>query len=128
MILGEKRKTLLHEAAENFWALMEMNVVPIITWTFDGKVTTANDAFLELIGYSRDDFEKRKVSWKDITPSEYHHLDERCISELHSERIAPPYEKEFIRKDKKKVKVRLHNATHDLGVSRKGVAIIIGLD
>lgn len=128
MIIGDKRKVLLHEAAEDFWALMELNVVPIITWTFDGKITTANDAFLELIGYSRDDFEKKKVSWKDLTPKEYLHLDERCISELHSERIAHPYEKEFVRKDKKKIKVRLHNATHDLGVSRKGVAIIIGLD
>lgn len=128
MIIGEKRKILLHEAAEDFWTLMEMNVVPIITWTFDGRITTCNDAFLELIGYDREDFEKKKISWKELTPSEYLHLDEKCISELHSERIAHPYEKEFIRKDKKRVKVRLHNATHDLGVSRKGIAIIIGLD
>jgi PAS domain S-box-containing protein len=60
--------------------LMDFNVVPIITWSYDGGVLTANDAFLDLIGYTRDEMNSGKINWRSLTPPEYLPLDENCIS------------------------------------------------
>lgn len=128
MIFGDKKKILPHEAVEYFWALGEFNVVPVITWSFDGNIITTNQAYLDLIGYTREDFEKGRISWRKITPKEYLSFDEKCIEELKVQRIATTYEKIYIRKDGEKIWVRLHNASADFGAAKKGVAIIIGID
>lgn len=128
MILGDQSAILPNEAHELFWKIFEMNVVPMATWDFEGHILNANQAFLDLIGYSQQDLQKKKISYKKITPPEYQHLDENCQKELQTQFIALPFEKEYIRKDGKRINVRIHAATHDLGKSRKGVTIVIPLD
>jgi PAS domain S-box-containing protein len=106
-----KEETLSEQTASNyFWQLANFNVVPVITWDFDGHVLSANNAYLDLIGYTRDDFNKGKINWRSITPSEFVHLDDQCMKELQTKEIAKPYEKIYIRKDGSRVKIRLYNA------------------
>ncbi len=106
--------------------LMDFNVVPIITWSFDGGVLSANDAFLKLIGYSREDLDAGSVNWKGLTPPEYLSLDERCMRQLQSAPIADPYVKEYVRKDGTRIAIKLFNG-RDMRVPSQGVAIIIGI-
>ncbi len=127
MIFGDKSKITPHEAHELFWLFFELNVVPMATWSFDGKFINVNQALLDLIGYSKEEFEENRISWAELTPIEYLPIDEKCMEQLKSQHIAIPYEKEYLRKDGTQISVRIHSASHDLGASGKGIAIIIPL-
>jgi len=106
--------------------LMDFNVVPIITWSVHGGVLSANEAFLDLIGYSLGDMEAGRINWRALTPPEYLPLDEHCLQQLQSSALATPYVKEYVRKDGSRVAVQLFNGRNpeDHG---QGVAMILEL-
>ena len=79
----------------------------------DGSVTDANDKFLEMIGYTREDLRDGLIQFDKMTPSEYRSLDEYAIAELKATGMDTPYEKEFIRKDGSRIPIFLGAATID---------------
>jgi PAS domain S-box-containing protein len=79
--------------------LFDANLIGIINRELTGKILEANDAFLKITGYSKEDIEAGELNIKDIIPEEYHALDVECYQELMSNRRCKPYEKEYIRKD-----------------------------
>jgi two-component system, cell cycle sensor histidine kinase and response regulator CckA len=85
--------------------LVESNIIGIGIGTLDGKLLDGNDAFLKLLGYSREDLLSGALRWDEITPPEYNDVDQRAVEQLRSTGIAPPWEKEFIRKDGRRVAV-----------------------
>jgi PAS domain S-box-containing protein len=113
-------------AAEFFRRALATELLPCLRWTFDGGVLTTNDLFLDMIGYSRREFESGAIDWDGITPAEYWSLDERCIDQLLRERIAAPYVKEFYRKDGSRVAVRVFEGW-DLLEPEIGITIAIEL-
>jgi PAS domain S-box-containing protein len=72
-----------------------------------GKIIDSNDAFLRLVGYSREDLLSGKMRWGSMTPPDYHELDRRAVEQLRSEGIAPPWEKEYFRKDGNRISVMI---------------------
>src|SRR5579864_7772264 len=62
--------------------LVEANVVGIVMWNLDGAVTGANDAFLQMVQYDREDLASGRVRWTDLTPAEWRYLDDSTIAEL----------------------------------------------
>lgn len=115
-------------AAAFFWKMMEMNAFPALIWEANGTVVYANDAYLNLLGYTRKEFDEGKISWKKVTPKEYLPLDEKCIKELQTRTIATPYEKKYVKKDGSVIRVKLYNATaHPGDVQSIGVVFPIGL-
>jgi PAS domain S-box-containing protein len=124
MTVKTKEQLSEKQAAGYFWKLFELNAVPMTTWDLNGKITNANNAFLELIGYSRRELEEQKVDWRNITPTESVKLDEKCIQQLKEKGIAEPYEKKFIRKDGTLVKARIYVATLKPGEDH-GVGIVM---
>ena len=71
----------------------------------DGLVIEANDQFLEMVGYSRDDLERGLVDWQAMTPPEYAELDRTRTAELLERGALTPFEKEYVRKDGSRVPV-----------------------
>jgi PAS domain S-box-containing protein len=104
--------------------LMGFNAVPIATWSYDGGFLEVNDALLDLIGYSREEFAAGKISWRELTPPQYLPLDENCMRELETSPVAQPYVKEYVRKDGSRVAVRLHNG-RDMHVPGQGIVVIL---
>lgn len=108
------------EAAGYFLELFNANIIPMATWKYDGTMTSVNDAFLSMTGYTRQDFEQGKVNWRQITPSGYEDLDEHCIQELKTKGHSTPFVKEFMCKDGSRVCVQINNIilnkTDDHGV------------
>ncbi len=77
----------------------ETDLFAILYWKIDGGVVDANNKFLEMTGYSRDELRAGQLNWSEITPPEYWALDEDARRQVRETGVHLPYEKEFIRKD-----------------------------
>jgi PAS domain S-box-containing protein len=85
--------------------LVDSNVVGVLFTALDGRITEANDAFLALVGYSREELEKGQLRWDSMTPPEWRFADERAIQELRNCGFCSPIEKEYVRKNGTRVPV-----------------------
>ena len=109
-----------------FRRLVNSNAQGVIFWEKDGKITGSNDAFLNMLGYSREDLENRLLDWETVTPAEYLPRDRAALEELARTGVSAPYEKEVLRKDGKRVPVLLGAATFD-DSPEEGVCFVIDL-
>ncbi len=88
-----------------FRRLVDSNVQGVFFWNTGGQVTDANDAFLRMIGYSREDLDAGGIMWTDMTPPDLIPQDRRVLRDLATRGVCEPYEKEFIRKDGSRVPI-----------------------
>jgi PAS domain S-box-containing protein len=106
--------------------LVDSNIIGILMWHADGRIIDANEAYLRIIGYDRGDLTAGSLSWRDLTPPEWLGADERRVAQLAASGTAPPYEKEYFRKDGSRVPV-LVGATAFDGRPDEGVAFVVDL-
>ncbi|NOJ48464.1 PAS domain S-box protein [Bradyrhizobium archetypum] len=85
--------------------LVDANIVGVIFWELDGRILEANDAFLKMLGYEREDLASGRVNRTDLTPPEWRHRDLRTVAELKRMGTVQPFEKEYFRKDGSRVPV-----------------------
>ena len=79
-------------------------IAGMVSGEFD-QVLEANDAFLEMVGYSREALEGGTLPWVDLTPPNQAMLDELAHEECLQFGACTPYEKELIRRDGTRVSV-----------------------
>ena len=60
--------------------LVDANIIGIVIMELDGPIVEANDAFLEMLGYSRDDLVAGRLEWTAPTPAEWHAAAQRAIA------------------------------------------------
>jgi PAS domain S-box-containing protein len=89
-----------------FRRLFEASIVGIIL-VDETTILEANDAFLEMTGYNREDLRARDVRWTEMTPSEWAAADDRAWEQVYETGVIPPFEKEFFRKDGSRVPIIL---------------------
>ena len=106
--------------------LVEANVVGIVMWNLEGGITGANAAFLHLVQYDREDLATGRIRWTELTPAEWRDRDEEAITELKTTGIFRPFEKEYLRKDGRRVPVLLGGAFFE-GSGNEGVAFVLDL-
>ena len=92
---------------------MESTIAGVVSGEFD-RVPEVNDAFLEIVGYTREDLLAGKIRWPELTPPEYAPLDELAHEEGLRFGACTPFEKEFIRKDGTRVPVLIATAVQQL--------------
>src|ERR1043166_3572175 len=71
--------------------LVEANVVGIVMWNLEGVITEANEAFLHMVQYTREDIACGRVRWPDLTPAEWRDGDERAIADLKATGVVQPF-------------------------------------
>lgn len=106
--------------------LVDSNIIGIYFWDIDGNTIDANDAFLKIVGYSREELFSGRVHWSTMTPPEHQGKDENALDELKATGSCTPYEKEYIKKDGSKVPVFIGAALFE-NSSNKGVAFVVDL-
>jgi PAS domain S-box-containing protein len=106
--------------------LVDANIVGIIVADLDGMIVEANDAFLRIVGYDRDDLVLGRMSWSDLTPPEWAASDLRALTQLDATGTAQVYEKEYFRKDGSRVPVLIGAALFKEG-GTQGVAFVLDL-
>jgi PAS domain S-box-containing protein len=85
--------------------LVDANIVGVIFWELDGRILEANDAFLKMLGYEREDLASGRVNRTGLTPPEWRLRDLRTVAELKRMGTVQPFEKEYFRKDGSRVPV-----------------------
>jgi hypothetical protein len=117
----------LRESEARFRRLFESNLLGIAFWTVDGFIVDANDAFLKLAGYTRDEFATLgKINWRELTPPEYQHLDEHALEEVSETGVSSIYEKEYVHRDGKRVPIVLGIALLN-NSQQNGVAFLLDI-
>jgi len=106
--------------------LVDANVIGVFFWNIEGQVVEANDAFLRMLGYDREDLASGRVHRTDLTPPEWRDRDARTVTELKLRGTVQPFEKEYFRKDGGRVPVLIGFAAFDQGRDR-GVAFVVDL-
>ncbi|HYE33894.1 PAS domain S-box protein [Methylocaldum sp.] len=104
----ERRQTeeALRESEMRARRLVEANVIGVLEGVED-QIRNANQIFLDMMGYSREDLAAGKLRWPEMTPPEYRLLDEAARDQLLNHGAVTPFEKEFIRKDGARVPILL---------------------
>jgi len=95
----------------------ESTIAGVVSGEFD-RIPEANDAFLEMVGYSREDLQAGRLHWPELTPPEYRALDEVAHEEGLQFGACTPFEKELIRKDGARVPVLVATAVLKLSPFR----------
>ena len=95
------------DQADKLVRFLEVNSFAVMRATVTGEILEANQAFIDLIGYSHEEIASKKVRWLDITPPEFLDRDYRAIEQLAATGVAIPFEKEYIAKDGRRVPILL---------------------
>ncbi|WP_128935419.1 trifunctional serine/threonine-protein kinase/ATP-binding protein/sensor histidine kinase [Bradyrhizobium zhanjiangense] len=106
--------------------LVDANIIGIFVWDRDDRIIDANEAFLRIVGYDRDDLVSGRLRWRDLTPTEWRDADDRCVAELEATGTVQPYEKEYFLKNGSRVPVLVGAATFG-GRHDQGVAFVVDL-
>jgi PAS domain S-box-containing protein len=99
--LAERKRVeaALRDSESRFRRLSDSNLIGIMFWDVKGRITEANDALLEMIGYTRDDLQSGRINWEQVTRQEGHSLDEQAFAEMRDTGACKPFKRQFIRKD-----------------------------
>ena len=100
----------LRQSEARFRRVVESNMIGIGVWNRNGKITEANEALLQLVGYTQEDVKAGNLYWERVTPPEYRHLDEKALREIESSGICTPYEKEYIHKQGQRIPILIGGA------------------
>jgi PAS domain S-box-containing protein len=106
----KRAEDALRLANERLRYFIDANIVGVLIANAAGDVLEANDYYLNLIGYTREELERGQVDWRAITPPEWLPADEQALQELRERGECKPYEKEYLRRDGTRAPVLLADA------------------
>src|SRR5665647_1969104 len=62
---------------DKFYRLYESVLEGIVSVTMDGRITDANKAYLDMLGYSLD--ELKALTYQQITPARWHAMEQEIV-------------------------------------------------
>jgi PAS domain S-box-containing protein len=107
--ITERKRTeeALRQSEARFRSVFESKMIGTLFWDANGEITDANDTFLEMVGYTRDEVLSGALRWRDMTPPEYAAQDDEAMRQIRQTGVIAPIEKEYIRKDGSRVPILL---------------------
>jgi PAS domain S-box-containing protein len=116
----------LQEREAKVRRLVDANIIGIVIIDLGGRVIEANDAFLGMVGYEREDLISGRMLWTDLTPPEWRAGDVKRVDEVKLTGTLRPFEKEYFRKDGSRVPVLVGVARFE-ETGNQAVAFVIDL-
>ncbi len=116
----------LRHSEKRFRSIFESDVVGLFFASLDGKIHDANGAFLEMLGYTREEFQRHGLDWQKLSPPQYKEADRKSNEGLIATGRTEPYEKVFYRKDGGKLPVLVGASLIDRE-QRIGIGFVIDI-
>jgi len=123
---AKQTEIALRESEIRFRSVVESNMSGIGFWDIEGAITGANDALLEMIGYTREELVSGNLRWPELTAPEYQDLDRIAVDQIQAFGSCKPFEKEYIRKDGSRFPVLVGGA-HFQGCKDKGSFFVLDI-
>ena len=105
--------------------LVDAGILGIFIANVDGEIVEANQAFLQMLQYDRQDLVSGRLRWADLTPAELRERDQRALAEVLATGVFQAYEKEYLRKDGSRVPVLVGGALFQS--ANEGVVFVLDL-
>nr|BBH87754.1 hypothetical protein KTC_25050 [Thermosporothrix sp. COM3] len=118
-------ESLYRERDEMLRRLSDANLICIASSTEADDILDANDAFLSLIGATREELQAGKLNFRALTPIEYRSLDREKHALCRATGVCPPYEKEYYHKRGHRVPILVAAAYMDR--SQHYIALIMDI-
>ena len=115
----------LREREAKIRRLVDANIIGILTIDLDGQIIEANDAFLRMVGYQREDLVSGRMRWTD-SPSEWREGDQQRIETVRTTGTLQAFEKEYFRKDGSRVPALVGVARIE-ETSNQAIAFVVDL-
>jgi PAS domain S-box-containing protein len=122
----KRAEEALREREAKIRRLVDSNIIGIFVWDFEGRILEANDEFLRMVNYDREDLVAGRIRWADLTPPDWRDRNNARIEQKKSSGRFEPFEKEYTRKDGSRVPVLIGGATFEKG-GNQGVAFVLDL-
>ena len=106
--------------------LVDANIIGIFIRDLEGRILEANDAFLQMVGYDREDLAAGRLRWTELTPPDWRNRNAQAVAEVKMTGRVQPFEKEYFRKDGSRVPVLIGVANFEEG-GDEGVAFVLDL-
>jgi PAS domain S-box-containing protein len=94
----KRTEEALRQSQEHASTLMNSSIIGIAVSEGE-QIVDANDTFLRMTGYTREDLPAGSMNWMHMTPPEYLALTLQAHQELATRQSMTPYEKEYVCKD-----------------------------
>ena len=122
----KRAEEALRESEAKIRRLVDSNIIGIFIWNFDGRILEANDEFLRMVSYDREDLVSGRIRWAELTPPDWRDRNNARIEQQKSSGRFETFEKEYTRKDGSRVPVLIGGATFEDG-GNQGVAFVLDL-
>ena len=123
-LMRKRAEEAVQESELRFRGIFESKMIGVLFWDAGGDIIDANDAFLDMVGYTNEEVLKGVVHWKDMTPIEYAEQDNKALEEIAVTGVMTPIEKEYICKDGSRIPIILGAASLP-GPTLRGVAFVV---
>jgi PAS domain S-box-containing protein len=100
----KRSEEAMRASEERFRRLFDANIVGIVCANSEA-IYEANDAFLEMMGVTREEFARTGLPLRGLTPPEYSFRDEEAQREMLGKGSFRPFEKEYLRRDGSRVPI-----------------------
>jgi PAS domain S-box-containing protein len=98
--IDEQKRTeeALRQSQERASVLMNASMIGIFVDEGE-QIVDANDTFLRMTGYTREDLRAGRMNWMHMTPPEYLARTQQAHQEMAAQQAMTPYEKECVCQD-----------------------------
>ncbi|NLC56481.1 MAG: PAS domain S-box protein [Armatimonadetes bacterium] len=107
--------------------LVESNIIAVITANMRGEVLDGNDAFLQMVGYTREELQAGAIRWDRMIPPEQLPRAAQAVEQLRATGVASPWETDWIRKDGTRVPVLIGVALLPDEAEETTIAFVVDL-
>jgi PAS domain S-box-containing protein len=121
----KRAEQALREGDAKIRRLVDANIIGVWFGDLEGRIMEANDAFLHMVGYEREDLISGRMRLLDMTPPEWRARTAQRMVDVALGGTVQAYEKEYFRKDGSRVPVLVGSTF--FGDANQGVAFVVDL-
>jgi PAS domain-containing protein len=67
----KRAEEALRKSEAKSLCLVDSNIIGIFVWDFEGRILEANDEFIRMVNYDREDLASGRIRWADLTPPDW---------------------------------------------------------
>lgn len=99
--ITEKKKALLgiSESEARFRQLADSNLIGVAFWNIYGSIYDANEVFLGMLGYTREELQAGEINWRNVILPQDQATQGAMVQQAIAGEKAEPYETSFLHRD-----------------------------